>query len=548
MIKRLAEKYRAFKFNFLVPESIRDFCGINRSVWEEFLGGRKQSGYSILVDGMSDLPGHMMRMGMVSNTLRKAKGHRTIWVTKKSGLNRKSRHVMRSYGGRIKKLRIYLSPLTLLGSFLEAMSIYLGLKNPADTLKITYRGVPVGDLIYDSYIRETGSATIFRKDYYLYKKITEALFMYKWYEKLIKKHNVKYIVLIHAVYNLTGVLRRVGIKHNAVVYGCWGPSTALAIRKYGSLDDIGTYVKRLSEELFNDVHRNWLDLAKDVMDGYLRDRISGGVMNIDAQRAYVGKDYYTKFELAGMLKVDINKPFVFIMAHAFPDAPHCNSWYLFKDHYDWAYNTLKYIEKLRNVNWILKEHPSNMMFNTKCTTKALCKDIYGDSLPEHIAMLPDSVSTKSVLESADGVVTGYGTIGLEASCFGIKCLLAGEAPYSGLGFTFDPRTREDYYNYLSTLFDKENTRTVDTDRAKTAAFIYFNHMSVSFGINPVISDYRTDRAEEETVYREASRLFREKPLLEDYGVRRLMDYFYNDLLLLTNSFDIYDTRESKDRD
>jgi hypothetical protein len=538
-----------FLSRILLPEGIKSFCRTNRSIWRGFLGGKDRGDGSILVDGTQDRPAALIRMGITSNALKKVKGLKAVWVVKKA--SRKARRVINSYeADGIKTIGISLSPLTLLRSLLEAASVFFSLKEAGDTLKITCRGVLIGDLIYDSYIRETGSATVSRKDYYLYKKITEALFLYRWYERVIRKNKVKYAIVMHAVYNLMGVLLRVGIKHNVVVYGCVGMADQLSVRKYGSFDDVGHFQRSIHPELFDDVFKNRLALAKRQADGYFAERTGGDTSDPDVRNAYGdSKRVYSRPELARMLGLDPDKPFVFVMASAITDASHCFRWFLFKDNYDWALNTLRHIEGITDVNWILKEHPANKLefYYSKHSLDRLAKDLYGESMPGHIAFLPDDVSTKTVLDCAGGVVTGFGTIGLEASCFGIKCLLAGESAYSGLGFTFDPETKEEYYGHLRTLFLRGNAATVDTDRAKAAAFIYFNHATVPFGMVPMTRALllRLGKEEESENYGEAERLLKEMPLSEDYGVNRLLDYFTHGQVQLTNSFDIYDAGQDK---
>lgn len=279
------------------------------SRWREFLGGKDLLEGSILVDGMQKHPAHLIRMGITSNALKKIKGLKTMWVTNKS--NRTARCVINSYGAdRTKTMRIFLFTLALLRSLIEAASVFLSLKEAGDALKITYRGVLIGDLIYDNYVRETGLGTILKKDFCLFRKITEGLFMYRWYERLIKKHNVKYIVLMHVVYNLSGVLLRVGIKHNAVAYGCMGMGDQLSVMKYGSFDDVGRYQRNILPDLFDDIFKNRLAMAKRQMDGYFAERLSGRTSgNPIIGYAYGGdKRVYTKAELAGLLGLDPGKP------------------------------------------------------------------------------------------------------------------------------------------------------------------------------------------------------------------------------------------------
>jgi hypothetical protein len=74
-------------------------------------------------------------------------------------------------------------------------------------------------------------------------------------------------------------------------------------------------------------------------------------------------------------------------------------------------------------------------------------------LPDHVRiLLPDTrISTRSLYEFADYGVTVRGTAGLEMACLGKGALTAGTGNYSGLGFTTDSTSVEEYLGRLATI-------------------------------------------------------------------------------------------------
>ncbi|MDP2167673.1 MAG: hypothetical protein Q8J64_04995 [Thermodesulfovibrionales bacterium] len=524
------------------------FCEANRAVWQEFLGGRCEGkGHSVLVDGLNTYPGGLMEIGVTSAALKKLTGLKTVWVTRPYA-GKGALDVMRSYcADRIEMLSVRRFPLAFVMSLVKSVFIFLSTR-AENLLALKYKGAVIGDLIYDTYLRDTGNGTVSRKDPYLYRKIVEAVFFYDIHEKLIKKHSVKHIIVGHAaVYNVYGTMIRAAREAGLTVYfaGCDGKTPGnFTIRKFKPEDE-PVYYRKVIKEMFDDVYKNNPDTARRVIEEYFEARMSGNVTrDPNVTIAFkTGKRFYTREGLAGLMKIDINKPFVYMMAHVFPDAPHDQRWYLFNDHYDWSRETIKRMGGIKDVNWILKEHPLNRhsFYHSKVRLDTIVREIYGDSLPGHIVFLPDDVSTKSVLDSADGVVTARGTIGLEAAYLGIKCLLAGDAVYSGLGFTFDPETKEEYFRLLSTLFRKDNTQTVDAGMAKVAAFVYFIHTLVQPGIIPEMEGFSMQRGSEaeDKAYADAASLLRERHVSEDYGINRILDYFKSGRVQMTNSFEIY---------
>ena len=160
LIKGLLSKLKALKFNLFIPADIKKFCETNRSRWQEFLGKQNLGDHSILVDSLADHPALLIRMAAVSNSLKKTKSLRTVWLTR-SYFNRKLRGVIKSCGAdRVENIPVATYPVVVLWSLVEAGFIYSGLKLQ-DLLELSYKGDSIGKQVYDSYLREKGYGTIF---------------------------------------------------------------------------------------------------------------------------------------------------------------------------------------------------------------------------------------------------------------------------------------------------------------------------------------------------------------------------------------------------
>lgn len=85
----------------------------------------------------------------------------------------------------------------------------------------------------------------------------------------------------------------------------------------------------------------------------------------------------------------------------------------------------------------------------------------------------DDISTLSLFESIDYGVTVRGTSGMELVCFGRHCITAGTGRYSGLGFTLDSVSREQYLQRLARLHTQPAMSTEEVLRAKWHAYTAF---------------------------------------------------------------------------
>lgn len=160
------------------------------------------------------------------------------------------------------------------------------------------------------------------------------------------------------------------------------------------------------------------------------------------------------------LGVDKNKKTAVIFPHVLWDA---NLYYgedIFTDYEEWFIETVKAACNNSKINWLIKLHPANIWKRRREKIKSelreitLIKEKVGN-LPPHVYLLyPEAnISTFSLFKVTDYGITVRGTVGMEMPCFGGVVFTAGTGRYSGLGFTNDSASKEDYLEKLSRIQD-----------------------------------------------------------------------------------------------
>jgi hypothetical protein len=131
---------------------------------------------------------------------------------------------------------------------------------------------------------------------------------------------------------------------------------------------------------------------------------------------------------------------------------------LFDDYTHWFTETIRAACANPRLEWIVKVHPSHVVKAKKdnATGRPQELDVIDRTvgkLPPHVKLLlPESeISTYSIFEIADYAITVRGTVGLEASLFGMPVITAGTGRYAGRGFTTDSATASEYLERLRTL-------------------------------------------------------------------------------------------------
>ncbi len=178
--------------------------------------------------------------------------------------------------------------------------------------------------------------------------------------------------------------------------------------------------------------------------------------------------------------LDPQRSIAVIFSHVLWDASFFYGADLFASYGQWLEETVRAAITNANVNWLIKTHPSNAFrlahgdVTGPVAEVALVERCFA-KLPDHVRLvLPQTrVSSLSLYEHAAYGVTVRGTPGLEMACFGKPVLTAGAGHYTGFGFTFDSRTREEY---LGRLHHIQSTPLLDdrqTVRARRYALALF---------------------------------------------------------------------------
>ena len=194
-------------------------------------------------------------------------------------------------------------------------------------------------------------------------------------------------------------------------------------------------------------------------------------------------------EVRERLKLDPSRKTAVVFSHILWDATFFFGDNLFQDYEVWLLETIKAACANPKLNWIVKLHPDYTWklarTGAKLDEPEILKRQFG-MLPDHVQlMLPDSsINTYSLFQVSDYCVTVRGTAGIEMACFGKPVLTAGTGRYSGLGFTLDSHSAEEYRSHLSKLHAEPPMDAERTALARRFAYgLYklrpFRHTSFS---------------------------------------------------------------------
>jgi hypothetical protein len=382
--------------------------------------------------------------------------------------------------------RGYLNPLLVGSCIASTFSIIREKEGGQKLINLTISDVHVGDLVYDTLIR-------YRPNCYTVEKLTvishfrlifRALYNFHRVSRIFDSRDIKAVVTSHTVYAEFGILCRIANARGIPVF----LKDMDVFRVYGGKSNIYEHFLKVKDE---EVERGLTDLRIIALaDKYFEDRLGGRIDQVDLKNAYTGKRIYEKSDLLNSVGLENTKKNVFVMAHAFSDAPHVGGKLAFADYYVWLRETLIALSKNTSVNVFVKPHPSSYMWGERGAVETLLDEIG----VTNVYVTPKDLNTFSIREIADCVVTARGTAGLEYSGFGLPAVTCGEGYYSGFGIAMEASTATDYLTLLANIDEIPRLPEHVSRKARVLLYLTFTKLARS-SISPGRHIYPGDDAE-----------------------------------------------------
>lgn len=450
----------------------KEFIEENKKIWKKERGDKKEIILvAVLRDSLQEL-----EFGMrVAKALKRIYGYKIVTVM--NSLNKKNSKMSQLINGYNEEEIIYCKkgvikniwklPLFVIKGF----KIYFSIKEKEDLLNLFYRDIKIGDLIYDTYIRNSKELTV-SKNKKLIKLLVKTLLNLEIYSNILKNSNIKFLV----VQDQTGIdialLTRVAINYNII------PIFPNKILKIYNKDNIYKHFYNLDiteEELLKKY--NIKNLQK-IVEKYFEKRFKGEIDQFDVKNAFENKKTYSRNELIDVLSLDKNKKNILILPHCFSDGSHLDTM-IYADYYTWLYELLKLIknQNINNVNFIIKPHPSSYCYSEEGEVEKLIKELK----IENIKIFPENGSTASIKNIADVILSVRGTASLEFACFGIPSINAGNGYGSDFRLFDEPKSINSYEEKIKNLDKVEKLSKREINIAQRLMYAIF--------IKPSLTEY-----------------------------------------------------------
>lgn len=482
IVDGLSGKYRSI----FIDSAARDFIRTNKRAWEEFHDSFGDTEGRIAIDATINQPNYLLPNLITGMYIGSETGLSPSYFVRCSRFNRRLREICRSYApGKI----FHVEPSLLESgrrdnTKREAERVAEGIDSGTELLDLKYHGVKVGDLVYDTYLRQTGNGTVDEIDGAVLEYIQDMVYFTRYCDNLVEEEGVRAALVSHDQYMPNGILARVVASRGGTAFIKVGGANGFTVRRYEG--EIAEHRSRPSEELFEYVFNNHRERAISEADTYMQDRMNADtdIMGPGATTAYSEYEVVDREWLTEQFDVDPENPNVVVMSHIFIDAVHHGDRFLFDDYMCWLRETLDHVVGVDSANWLVKPHPHNNDFEGKNSSQEVVQDATEGVADHTVVDLPRDINPRSLLDFADVILTAKGSAGLEFSCFGIPAIIAGETSYSGFGFTIEPKSKAMYFEILNNVDGIESLSREETDYARVLSYIQYILMKTTSNLLP----------------------------------------------------------------
>jgi hypothetical protein len=331
------------------------------------------------------------------------------------------------------------------------------IKTKSDIEGICVHGIIIGDLIYDSYLRQHNQPTIEIGGESFRIFLLNSIRVYIFWVDYFKEHDVRAVNASHSVYTIAFPLR-IALSKDIPAF-VTGALRAYQLSKENIRCDFDFLEYReIFRKLPVEVQMAGMDKAKERIEL----RFSG---KVGVDMGYSTKSSYGEHKTERLLKESDRKK-VLIATHCFFDSPHGYGNNLFPDFYEW----LDFLGKMTletDYDWYIKTHPDYRPGTMEIIASFLRK------YPKLILLPSDSSHHQLIKEGIDVALTCYGSIGFEYAAQGILVVNASvNNPHIKYDFNLHPKNVDEYRDILKNL----DLTSLNIDKNEVYEYYFMRHI------------------------------------------------------------------------
>jgi len=476
-------------------ENFNKYIIVNKNIWKD--NNKNFSKKKILVESFINHPIYTIANCLIGIKLAEFHKLECLGVIRSGDLY--AEEIMRSFNIR-KVLKINEGNFFLrLYFFLKSIKIFSYIKSIKSLIKYKIKKIEIGKSTYEQFIRFSQQPYKNDINKHLYKNLMDALIYNNQAKKIFNKDNIKYYIQSETQYIPHRIFFQNALLNNIQIFSRSGVND-ISIKKYETFQDRNINRLKLSKKLFHNFYnKKKYEILKKI-NPLIRKKFKEKKFGLEVYQLFENKiskcsEFRSKKEICDYFGWLEEKPIVIILAHNLTDGNFINQWNLFLDDEEWIVETIKKIKLINNVNWIIKPHPSENLIKNESKKiefilKKLCKH------ERHIKIFPSNYNLNNSVKFMSSAITAHGSAGYEYPSLGVPTIVTGDSFYTNLGFTIEPKTKDEYFKVLNQLSKPRALNKVKINKARIFWYLYNILTKVNVPIIPffdITAEYNKKR-------------------------------------------------------
>jgi len=475
------KSFKIFKIN-----NINKFIDHNKkNIKHNYI--EKNPGQEIFVESFINHPIYTIQECIIANTASRILKKTCCGILRQGDI--KSTKIFNSFG--INKI-IYIDQgnfFLRIYALIAAFKLLKNIKDIESLIKLKYENIEIGRATYEQYLRFKKNPRVNSVVLDFYFFLSQALILNDQFKKIFEKNRNTYLIQSETQYFPFRICMANAIKFNIKMISRRGQIANIGLKTYSKKENhLNENRNRPSKKIFDLVYKK-LNKKKfgeliSFSSKFFRLNI-GTEIHQEIKKRTKLKFFNSKKDVCRYFNFNQKKPIILILAHELSDGATLNSWNLFNNDLIWLEETVKKIKKIKNVNWIIKSHPSENIYNNKVKTS----DIYEKLAKNHenIQLFPSSHDIKNFNKFISVAITSHGSAGYQYPLKSIPTIICGEAFYSGFGFNIEPKNKSEYFNILKNI---DTIKKLDNKIIKKC--LAFHYLNDYFSLEQIPISFKND--------------------------------------------------------
>jgi hypothetical protein len=355
------------------------------------------------------------------------------------------------------------------GLIWTAVRTFRTLNTKEDVLALQIERVPVGTLIYDTYLRRYRQETLPLKSWGLLWILVQAQVIARRTRQYFSMHEVVSLFPGDVAYLYSGIVARTAILQGIPTYSVVESPCRLQPMDLSFYRRVPFWHYR---ERFAALSPEEQGVAKIQAAKLIEARLGG---NTDESMAYMRESAFAEQSDDKRALMHTDRPKILVLLHDFFDSPHIYRHMLFADFWEWICFTLEHASRT-DFEWYVKPHPNGLPGNDRIVNRLKAR------FPRIHFIDPKTSNRQLIDEGLAAVFSVYGSAGHEFPYLGIPVVMAGDNPHIAYDFTFTPKTQEEYRRLIHQA--GEIICAAEPDQLREFYYMHYCHYQSELPLNP----------------------------------------------------------------